>query len=64
MSTTTNIHDATVETSVGGIVLIRRKLMGNSLGTNVSNSDGRVFNMTIRLEPNLVRNLSVSRFRI
>ena len=60
MDTPSNVHDASVEASVGGIVILRRKLQGNSLGANVSNSDGRVFNMAIRLEPNLVRHLSVS----
>ena len=60
MNTPSNVHDASVEASVGGIVILRRKLQGNSLGANVSNSDGRVFNMAIRLEPNLVRHLSVS----
>ena len=61
METPTNVHDASVEASVGGIVILRRKIQGNSLGANVSNSDVRVFNMAIRLEPNLVRHLSVSK---
>ena len=62
MSEPTHVHDATVEASVGGIVILRRRLQGNALGANVSNGDGRIFNVAIRLEPNLVRHLSVSSF--
>ena len=54
-----NLNDSTTESSVGGIVLLRRKLMGNALGERISNADGRVFTLTLRLEPNLVRHLTV-----
>ena len=54
-----NLRDSTSETGIGGIVIMRRRLMGNSLGENISNSDGRVFTLSFRLEPSLVRKLSV-----
>ena len=44
-----NLSDSTVEASVGGIVLLRRRLFGNALGERISNADGRVFTLTIRL---------------
>ena len=58
-SVMSNLSDSTVEASVGGIVLLRRKLFGNALGERISNADGRVFTLTVRLEPNLVRHLPV-----
>ena len=54
-----NLRDSTVESGAGGIVIMRRRLMGNSLGQNIANSDGRIFTLSFRLEPSLVRNLSV-----
>ena len=55
-----NLKDSTVESGAGGIVIMRRRLMGNSLGQNIANSDGRIFTLSFRLEPSLVRNLTVT----
>ena len=55
-----NLRDSTTEPTLGGVVLMRRRLMGNSLGANITNSEGRIFTLSFRLEPGLVRTLSVS----
>ena len=55
-----NMRDSTTESGLGGIVVMRRRLMGNSLGENIANSDGRVFTLSFRLEPSLVKHLPVS----
>ena len=55
-----NLQSSITEPTLGGVVVLRRRLMGNALGANVSNADGRVFTFSFRLEPSLVRHLGVS----
>ena len=54
------VTDATFEKSLGGMVVIKRFLAGNSLSRDGHASDGRAFYFTIRLESSLTQNLNVS----
>ena len=57
---TSMITDATFEKSLGGMVVLKRFLAGNSLSKDGHASDGRAFYFTIRLESGLTQNLNVS----
>ena len=53
--------NATVEKSVGGPVVTKRFLAGNSLSRDGTASEGRSFFFTFRLEGSLVQTLNVSK---
>ena len=54
------VADATFEKSLGGKVIIKRFLAGNSLSRDGHASEGRRFFFTIRLEASLTQHLNVS----
>ena len=54
------VSDATFERSLGGKVIIKRFLAGNSLSRDGHASEGRLFYFTFRLEACLTQNLNVS----
>ena len=54
------VADATFEKSLGGKVVIKRFLSGNSLSREGHASEGRQFFFTVRLEASLTQNLNVS----
>ena len=54
------IVDATFEKSLGGKVVIKRFLSGNSLSREGHASEGRQFFFTVRLETSLTQYLNVS----
>ena len=56
------ISDATFEKSLGGKVIIKRFLAGNSLSRDGHASEGRLFYYTFRLESCLTQKLNVSRY--
>ena len=54
------VSDAIFEKSLGGKVILKRFLAGNSLSRDGHASEGRLFYFTFRLESSLTQNLNVS----
>ena len=54
------LSDAIFEKSLGGKVISKRFLAGNSLSREGHASEGRLFFFTFRLEASLTQNLNVS----
>ena len=53
-------EDATFERSLGGMVVFKRFVAGNSLSREGHASEGRLFYFSFRLESCLTQNLNVS----
>ena len=56
----TMYEDATFERSLGGMVVFKRFVAGNSLSRDGHAAEGRLFYFSFRLESCLTQNLNVS----
>ena len=54
------MNDSLVEKVVGGVLISRRYVSGNSLGRDGTAHEGRQLIFNFRLEPSLTQNLTVS----